>query len=111
MNKTDQRACELRLKEVEALLEPLLEEQCNLEQSILELKSQFKQGDVITWKRGKQIWRGRVVRIKEWVCGDPMWVVEPILKDGSDGKECDVRHYEQPTLVESFLKLTTDRKV
>lgn len=81
---------EARINVINSIIEPLEAERGALEQKIIESKSAFKIGEIIEWRNGR---RGRVVKIKKWVCGDPMWVVKRILKDGSEGEECEVRPY------------------
>lgn len=85
-----------RINEINTIIEPLMQERAVLEHKIIESKSAFAVGDVIVWKAGKIICKGRVTKIKEWICGDPMWIVRRILNDGSDGEECEVRPYKNP---------------
>jgi hypothetical protein len=79
-----------RIEEINAIVEPLLAELAELEQKIIESKSVFKVGDVIEWRGNR---KGRVIRIKEWLSDEPMWVVKRILKTGGEGEECEVRPY------------------
>jgi hypothetical protein len=88
------------LEAVKEQIKPLAELKSSLNQEILNLKSEFKIGDVISWN-GRV---GRVVQIKDWVCGDPMWTVIRIKKDGSEGMPEDVRPYTKPVKVSVDVK-------
>lgn len=85
-----------RIKELNSIIEPLERERAELKCKVLSSKSKFKIGDVIEWNEGSC--RGRVLEIREWMCGDPMWKVQRILKDGSNGQCCVVRPYQNPVL-------------
>jgi hypothetical protein len=97
--KTDVSLWLERIKELDALIEPLTKERTDLDRKILESKSPFKIGDVIEWNSGDNTRRGRVVEIRHWVSGYPMWKTVRILKDGSDGKKCEVRPYMNAALL------------
>jgi uncharacterized protein YijF (DUF1287 family) len=85
-----------RISELDALIEPLTKERAQLKQNILESKSKFKVGDIITWRNGKH--KGRVTSIGSWCLGEPIWNVVVIRKDGSDGIRRTIRSYETPAL-------------
>jgi len=83
-----------RIAELEAMIEPIQNERSELKQRLIELKSKFKPGDIISWNDGKR--KGRVIKIIPWVCGDPMWGVVNIRKDGTEGSVCKVHPYQNP---------------
>lgn len=87
---------EQEIKELQIQIEPLEDRVTVCKQTILALKSKFKVGDVITWAKGKR--KGKVQHIRDWVCGEPMWIVLNILKDGSFGTTSRVRNYDDPKL-------------
>jgi len=88
-----------RIKEIESIIGPLSKERAELNQRLLELASQFKVGDIITWGRTGRLLRGRVTGISKWTGYHPCWTVTNILKDGTDGATREVRPYDNPTLV------------
>lgn len=98
-NKEQIQQHEERIRVLDIQMTPFINEKLRLKQAVLELKSQFSIGDVIQWKAGKQIRRGKVLRIREWRCGDPMWVVQFIRKDGSTGEMVEVRDYMNPSKI------------
>lgn len=65
---------------------------------LMELRSQFKIGDVIEWLRGSRIASGRVVAVYDWCGGEPAWQVRRIKKDGSEGKLVVIQPYLRPKL-------------
>ncbi len=71
----------------------------NLEQIERAKACPFKLNQIIEWKHGKGRRRGKVVAFYEF-CGNPLPVVEIILKDGSNGGRKTVREWEEPKLVE-----------
>lgn len=83
-----------RIAQLDALIEPLTTERAALKQQLLESKSEIKPGDIITWNKGKRM--ARVLNIIPWVCGEPMWKVVNIRKDGTEGSICEVRPYDKP---------------
>ena len=83
-----------RIKELDALIEPLDKERSELKQKLLASKSEILVGDIITWLNGTR--RARVLEIIPWVCGEPMWKVQNIRKDGSTGSICKVRPHDKP---------------
>jgi len=83
-----------RLFEIDRIMRPLAEEKAKINQQLLENRSEFAVGDIIEWKDGAK--KGRVVGISEWCCGEPMWSVALILKDGSEGRVIKVRPYQKP---------------
>lgn len=92
-------AWQKRIEEIDTIVRPLLAERAVLQQNILEMKSVFKVGDIIEWDDGKRC--GQVRRIMNWTGGEPMWLVTRIRKDGSEGFDCKVRHYQGPVLVKA----------
>lgn len=87
-----------RIAQLEIEIKPLQVEIAALKQKLLEMKSQFKVGDVISWLGGKR--RGLVLEIRNW-CGDePCWKVRSIRKDGSEGAVEVVRPYFNPVKVQ-----------
>lgn len=92
------RMLQSELDEIEKQIEPLENRSLEIKQKILELKSQFKVGDVIEWKCGDSTRKGRVESIKEWLFGEPEWRVINIKKDGSLGARFTVSNYSKPTL-------------
>ena len=83
-----------RIEELKALIAPLQEELSKLNQVLLESKTDIALGDIITWQSGRR--KGRVLDIIPWCCGEPMYRVINIRKDGSDGSICKVRPYDKP---------------
>ena len=83
-----------RIAQLDALIAPLTDERAALKQQLLESKSEIKPGDIITWNKGKRM--ARVLNIIPWVCGEPMWKVVNIRKDGTEGSICEVRPYDKP---------------
>lgn len=81
-----------RIRELTDAIELLATERAQLEQKVLESKSPFAVGDIIEWNKGTR--HGRVVKIVPWCCGDPMWKVARIKKDGSEGEIVEVRPYQ-----------------
>jgi hypothetical protein len=97
---------EKRIKEIESRMAEIREtinnitsdlqsEERRLHAEMLALKSPFKTGDIIAWGKKK----GRVIELREWGFGNPMWVVNNIRADGTEGAESLVRSYNGPTLV------------
>lgn len=97
LQHSDIESCKIRIKELQELIRPLNSELFQLEKWILESKSKFKPGDIITWNEGNR--RGRVIDIIKWVSGDPMWRVVRINKNGQDGAVCKVHSYDNPVMV------------
>lgn len=97
MNTTNVKEWIDRLEVLNAMIKPIQDEVLELRQKILESESEFKVGDLITWRKGD--FRGRVVGIKRFSGESPMWIVQRIRKDGSYGERCNVRHYQLPILV------------
>ena len=83
-----------RIKELEAMISPLEDEAAKLRKQLLDSKSEIKTGDIITWRNGSRT--ARVLDIIPWVCGEPMWRVINIRKDGSEGSICKVYPYDKP---------------
>lgn len=96
MNEAETRA---KIVELEMEVGPLLKAKAELQQRLLEIRSPFRVGDIISWSAGSKQRKGQVVAIKAWVCGDPMWHVHNIRKDGSLGSIFEVRTYDKPVLV------------
>ena len=86
---------EARLKQLDAQLAPLYSEQRMLMQRQLELRAEFKCGDVIEWECGR---RGRVIRLVPWI-DRVAYVVRSIRKDGSEGGEHKIHPYQKPKKV------------
>jgi len=87
-----------RIKEIESIVDPLLEERSGLLNKIMEVNSPFKIGDVIEWVVGKVKWTGEVIRIAYFVKPTLCWEVKVIRKDGSYGACKMAYHYNFPTL-------------
>lgn len=88
---------ELQLQELKLQRRALDDVIEKLEQRVLEAKSQFKRGDVIQWKNGRSVARGRVVSFKAWCIKDIAYVVERIRRDGTSSTLDSVYPYHQAT--------------
>jgi len=92
---------EAQIAALDEKIRPLADERRKLQYDVLRLKSRFKVGDVITWEVGRhgKKRKGRVVEIRSWCLGTPMWLVENISADGSvSGAKTEVRDYQKPVL-------------
>ena len=89
---------ETRIAELDVFIAPLMSERTYLKQQLVELKSEFAVGDIIRWQHGMKFRRGRVLQIRNWVLGDPMWIVRNIRSDGTEGEIVEIRSYQNPLL-------------
>lgn len=86
-----------RIAAINVEIAPLLSERRTLEQLLLQERSEFVVGDLIEWSYGVgMVAVGRVTGIRQWVCGDPLWLVARIRKDGTTGHTCKVHSYQKP---------------
>ena len=97
MNVSEQEIKE-RIMRLEIEIKPLHVELAELKKRLLEMKSPFQVGDVISWNEGKR--RGRVLEIRLWCCDEPCWKVRCIRKNGSEGSTEMVRSYNKPEKVQ-----------
>lgn len=85
-----------QIDDLDALIKPLANKRAELRQKLIEAKSKFAIGDIITWNEGTR--KGRIIKIKEWCCGDPMWEVRRLKLDGTEGELSDVYSWKNPVL-------------
>lgn len=87
---------EQQIKDLDSKIDPLVDARAALHQKLIEAKSKFMIGDIITWNKGTR--KGRVVRITNWCCDDPMWEVRRLKLDGTEGGLEDVYPWKNPVL-------------
>tara|TARA_R110000796_G_scaffold177157_1_gene294033 strand:+ start:465 stop:785 length:321 start_codon:yes stop_codon:yes gene_type:complete len=81
-------------KEARMAAKPFLDKANKVETEIIELLTDIKKGDTITWRRGRGRRRGIVRRVYRAYGISINYRIIPILKNGTEGRDTDVREWE-----------------
>lgn len=87
-------AAKLRLKQMQEQRDELDIAIRELANDIAEAESQFKVGDLITWKSGQSRRKGRIVMVVPWCGSGAKYEVIRIRADGTEGAQVCVHNWK-----------------
>ena len=84
------------IKGLEAEIDTLNRRHTKLNRELLNRVAPFKVGQIIDWDHGKQVRKGKIVKLSWWVEDQIEYGCQTIKKDGTTGSYATVPPYMNP---------------